>query len=287
MTPRNSSPVHPWRAIFARRIQRLQRMEIQFAKWHGTGNDFIMIDDRDGTFPVDDRAFVQHLCDRHRGIGSDGIVLIQPPKSPDTEFHMEFFNPDGSQSFCGNGSRCAYAYWCELFGSRSEARFTAIDGEHSGIWKDGMVSITLSFQGGIKRGTDGASVDFINTGSPHELVWVDDPDSVSIMEEGPRRRNAERHGPGGTNVNFVRVESAVLHMRTYERGVEAETLSCGTGVVAAAISALDRKVLSTPVHVRTRGGSLQVEALRSGVGEFGEVRLTGPVKAVFTGRING
>lgn len=134
---------------------------------------------------------MQHLCDRHRGIGSDGIVLIQPPKSPDTEFHMEFFNPDGSQSFCGNGSRCAYAYWCELFGSRSEARFTAIDGEHSGIWKDGMVSITLSFQGGIKRGTDGASVDFINTGSPHELVWVDDPDSVSIMgykarEEGTR-----------------------------------------------------------------------------------------------------
>ena len=145
-------------------------MEIHFAKWHGTGNDFIVIDDRVGTFPVDDRARVQHLCDRHTGIGSDGIVLIQQPNSPDTEFHMEFFNPDGSRSFCGNGSRCAYAFWCELSGSGSEARFTAIDGEHSAIWKDGMVSITLSFHGDIQRGTDGASVDFINTGSPHELV---------------------------------------------------------------------------------------------------------------------
>jgi len=260
-------------------------MEIQFAKWHGTGNDFIMIDDRKGTFPLDDRAFVQHLCDRHTGIGSDGVVLIQRPRGSDTEFHMEFFNPDGSKSFCGNGSRCAYAFWCEIRGSRAEAMFTAIDGKHAGMWSDELVSITLSFQGGIQRGTDGPSVDFINTGSPHELVWVADPDNVSIMEEGQRRRNAERHAPGGTNVNFVRVESGVVHMRTYERGVEAETLSCGTGVVAAALSAMDRKEVGSPVQVRTRGGSLQVEAEQNGVGEFGGVRLVGPVKAVFTGRI--
>lgn len=260
-------------------------MELLFAKWHGTGNDFILIDDRAGTFPVDDRTIVQHLCDRHMGIGSDGLILIQKSSTSDMEFHMEFFNPDGSKSFCGNGSRCAYAYWCGVRGSRAAALFTAIDGKHSGTWCDEMVSISLSFEGGIERGTDGPSVDFINTGSPHELVWVADPDSVPIMEEGPRRRYAERHAPGGTNVNFVHVKNGVVYMRTYERGVEGETLSCGTGVVAAAISALGRKELGSPVQVRTRGGSLRVEAERNGVGEFGDVRLIGPVKEVFTGRI--
>ena len=263
----------------------MERMQINFAKWHGTGNDFILIDDRKGTFPMDDRAMVKGLCDRHTGIGSDGLILIQKPRVADTDFHMEFFNPDGSQSFCGNGSRCAYAYWCGLNGSDEVAHFTAIDGKHAGMWSDGMVSITLSFQGGVQRGTDGHSVDFINTGSPHELVWVADPDSVPIMEEGPRRRYAEKHAPGGTNVNFLCVVSGVVYMRTYERGVEAETLSCGTGVVAAAISAMDRNEVDVPVQVHTSGGVLQVDAERNGAGEFSSVRLTGPVKEVFTGRI--
>ncbi len=258
-------------------------MQLHFAKWHGTGNDFILVDDRQGLFPSKDLELVRELCDRHLGIGSDGLVLIQGPKEKGMEYHMEFFNPDGSRSFCGNGSRCAFAFWCRISESGGKARFTAIDGTHDAEWKDGKVRISMNFQGGVSRGIDGPDVDFLNNGSPHELVWVSGPEEVDIMVEGPERRYAERHAPGGCNVNFVRTEQGVVEMRTYERGVEAETLSCGTGVVAAALSALDRGVVSGPVVVRTRGGDLAVEAERSGDGGFGNIALIGPVKEVFTG----
>ncbi len=259
-------------------------MELRFAKWHGTGNDFILIDDREGMFPVTDEL-VRRLCDRHFGIGSDGLILIQGPRDPSSDFHMAFFNPDASRSFCGNGSRCAFAFWSGLIGARGPAAFTAIDGLHQGEWRDGLVAVTLRDVAMIKRGSDGESVDFIHNGSPHELVWVDDPASVAIMHEGPERRYAPAHAPGGANVNFLRVANGTVEMRTYERGVEAETLSCGTGVVAAALSALMRGSVRAPVRVSTPGGTLTVEARLDAEGAK-DIRLIGPVSYVFNGAVS-
>lgn len=258
-------------------------MELRFAKWHGTGNDFILIDDREGTFPAKD-ALVRRLCDRHFGIGSDGLILIQAPRVTSADFHMEFFNPDASKSFCGNGSRCAFAFWSGLHGRVASSSFSAVDGIHWGEWHEGGVAVTLRDVATIRRGSDGDAVDFIQNGSPHELVWVDDPATVPIMIEGPKRRYATAHAPGGTNVNFLRVKDGRVDMRTYERGVEAETLSCGTGVVAAALSALVRGAVQLPVRVNTPGGVLLVEAELHPQGAK-QIRLIGPVQPVYNGTI--
>lgn len=259
-------------------------MLLPFAKWHGTGNDFILVDDRSGIFPVADLALVRHLCHRHFGIGSDGLILVQAPHEQGTHFHMEFFNPDGSRSFCGNGSRCAFAFWSALEGRAAEGRFTAIDGEHDGRWEGEEVAITLPDVQRIQQATDGPAVDFIHTGSPHELVWVADVEAVDLPADAPPRRHAARHGAGGSNINYVQPEPQGIRMRTFERGVEAETLSCGSGVVAAALSALRRAQAKAPVVVRTRGGVLRVEATPQGDG-FAQVRLIGPVQQVFTGTV--
>jgi diaminopimelate epimerase len=260
-------------------------MELHFAKWQGTGNDFIMVDDREATFPVHDLDMVRRLCDRHFGIGSDGLVLIQAASGKDLDFHMEFFNPDGSRSFCGNGSRCAFAFWNGLEGSTRSARFSAIDGAHSATWVGEDVAISLPPVDRVHWAVHGTDVDNIHTGSPHELVWVVDVDAVDIRSDGPERRYATRHGAGGSNVNYVQPWKDGLRMRTYERGVEAETLSCGSGVVAAALSALLRGHAVVPVAVGTRGGELRVEARRSGGNGFDDIRLIGPVRKVFHGTI--
>ncbi len=257
-------------------------MQQRFSKWEGTGNDFILIDDRAGKFPGNDIELIKRSCDRHFGVGSDGLILIQAPRSEGSDMHMEFHNPDGSRSFCGNGSRCAVAFWSSLTGAK-RARFTAIDGPHDGEWSEGSVVITLPNMPDVSIGTDGVNVDFIHTGSPHELVWVEDVEAVDIRADAPARRFAERHGAGGSNINYLMVNGRFLYMRTYERGVEAETLSCGSGVVAAALSAIQRGFLRSPVDVHTRGGILRVEAERgSGGGSVG-VQLAGPVREVFHG----
>jgi diaminopimelate epimerase len=256
-------------------------MRIGFEKWHGTGNDFILIDDRAGSFPANDLDLVRRLCDRHFGIGSDGLILIQPPREEGTAFHMVFFNPDASRSFCGNGSRCAFAAWSGWNGNAHRARFTAIDGAHEGEWRDGLVAVTLQDVPSIWNEADH---DYIHNGSPHEVVRVLDVDAIDIMIDGPARAHHPRRGEGGTNVNYIRVQNGQVRMRTFERGVEAETLSCGTGVVAAALSALNRHEVQAPVPVRTRGGDLRVEAERVADG-WGRIALIGPAVRVFTGEI--
>ena len=256
-------------------------MKIEFSKWHGTGNDFILIDDRKAVFPADPER-IKRLCDRHFDIGSDGLILIQEPKEKGIDFHMEFFNPDASRSFCGNGSRCAYAFWCTLIGDRSEARFTAIDGVHQAEWRNGLVAVSIGKVESVDRDSD--EVDRIHTGSPHELVWVEDPHRIAVVTEGRKRRNDPKHAPGGTNVNFITVKDGSVRMRTYERGVENETLSCGTGVVAAALSALSRDRANSPVKVIAPGGELSVEAERRNEG-WHQIRLIGPAIPVFQGWI--
>jgi len=266
----------------------------EFTKWHGTGNDFILVDDRAGTFPSTDARAIQRMCDRHFGVGSDGLILIQAPRSAGSSFHMEFFNPDASRSFCGNGSRCAFAFWRTLqgepwhmaSGDHVRASFTAIDGLHLGMVRTpGEVAITLNPSVVVER-IDG-HVDLMDTGSPHLLVWVEDPETVDILPAAHAYRYNDRFRAAGVNVNFVRWNAAAgrVEMRTYERGVEAETLSCGTGVTAAALDARHRGLaLDKLVQVVTRGGRLQVDT--TGKAD-GRVELIGPVEEVFRGTLTG
>jgi diaminopimelate epimerase len=265
-------------AIFA----AMDKQKLAFSKWEGTGNDFILVDDRTGTFPAHDIPFVRRLCDRHFGIGSDGLILIQEPKQAETRYHMEFFNPDGSKSFCGNGSRCAFAFHSALVTGTADARFTAIDGVHSAGWKTDSVAIGMRAVDRVERMN--TNIDFIDTGSPHLLCWVDDPETLDLVHEAHLHRYSERFKAAGVNVNFLRWRNDRLEMRTYERGVEAETLSCGTGVTAAALSAMARGVVSSACSVGTRGGELRVEATKVGEG-FTDISLIGPVRHVFTGEL--
>jgi diaminopimelate epimerase len=255
---------------------------IPFSKWQGTGNDFILIDDRRALFPANDLQLVRQLCDRHFGIGSDGLVLLRRPIAEGPDYHMEFFNPDGSRSFCGNGSRCAYALWCELVKDKGEARFTAIDGEHSARWAEDEVEISMQDVQGPER--IAAGTELLDTGSPHLVLWVDDPAAVDIVPAAHVHRYGARFKAAGVNVNFVRWHDGRVEMRTYERGVEAETLSCGTGVTAAAISAMARGKGQAALAVRTAGGTLGVTARMEG-NSFTDVHLRGPVRKIFEGGV--
>ncbi len=269
---------------------RSMGMRIDFSKWEGTGNDFIVLDDRNGIFPGDDAGLVGRLCHRHFGIGSDGILLIQRPELAGTAYHVDFLNPDGSRSFCGNGSRCGFAFWRGLMGddpiaedgAHAAAVFTAIDGAHDArMAGESVVAITMSVPGAIERIAD--DVDLVDTGSPHLLVWVGDPGSVDILVTARHHRNGPRFAKHGVNVNFLTVADGRVRMRTYERGVEDETLSCGTGVTAAALGAVARGLLPPgEVCVDTRGGQLRVVVPVS-ADPAGPVSLVGPVREVFTG----
>jgi diaminopimelate epimerase len=255
---------------------------LSFSKWQGTGNDFILIDDRGGGFPEDGDRLVHRLCDRHFGIGSDGLILLREPKAEGSAYHMEFFNPDASRSFCGNGSRCAYAFWCMVVKDQGAVRFTAIDGAHEARWTGSEVEVSMRDVKGMER-IDETS-DLIDTGSPHLVLWVDDPAEVDILPAAREHRYGARFKDAGVNVNFVRWREGRVEMRTYERGVEAETLSCGTGVTAAALSAMAREKADGDIAVRTPGGELHVTASMAR-GSFTDIRLRGPVRLVFQGTV--
>lgn len=257
--------------------------ELRFSKWQGTGNDFIVIDDREGSFPAQDLALVRRLCDRHFGIGSDGLILIQAPRTGGTSYHMEFFNPDASKSFCGNGSRCAFAFWSSITDDHGPTSFTAIDGEHKAAWVDGSVMVGMRPVSTIE--VVDARTDLINTGSPHLVIWVDDPAAIDLIPEARKYRYNPVFGLDGVNVNFVRWHDGRVEMRTYERGVEAETLSCGTGVTAAALSALRRGHGGEGCDVRTPGGDLRVLATTDGAIGFAHISLCGPAIEVFQGSV--
>lgn len=260
----------------------MDERKLAFSKWEGTGNDFILVDDREGDFPAQDISVVRRLCDRHFGIGSDGLILVQRPKQADVHYHMEFFNPDGSRSFCGNGSRCAFAFYSGLIGAKKAGRFTAIDGVHDASWQGELVSIGMRNVDRVDR-LD-ATTALIHTGSPHLLCWVDAPEEVDIVPAAHRFRYSERFKAEGVNVNFLRWHNARLEMRTYERGVEAETLSCGTGVTAGALSAMARGLANGECTVLTRGGELRVQA-ETQDGGFTNISLIGPVRRVYDGEV--
>ena len=259
-------------------------MTIPFWKMHGAGNDFILVDDRNLGFPAADTAFIRRICDRRRGVGSDGLLLIQP--STAENFKMRFFNPDGSPAdMCGNGARCLARLACELGVAPADMRIETAAGPvraevlpplvrlYLTLPKDWRLNLQVPWQGRE------VSLHFVNSGVPHAVCPVADVAAVDVAAFGAFIRRHPLFQPQGTNADFIQVTGPdALAIRTYERGVEAETLACGTGIVAAALVAERLKLVRAPVHVKTAGGDVLEVGLQP-------LTLTGPAEHSFRGEI--
>ncbi len=250
---------------------------MEFYKYHGTGNDFIIIDNRTGHFSKNNE-FVKQLCDRRFGIGADGLILLENSESAD--FKMVYYNADGHESsMCGNGGRClvAFAHFLGLF--ETKTTFNAVDGLHEAQLRDNVVKLKMIDVGNIEK-IDGHFV--LNTGSPHFVTHVEELEDFDVYKNGNKIRNSATYCQEGINVNFSSVISDdTLFVRTYERGVEDETLSCGTGATAAALVFMEEQGKSS-VNVKVLGGMLKVYAEQDEKG-FHNVWLEGPATQVFRG----
>lgn len=260
-------------------------MLVHFSKYHGTGNDFVMIDGRTQETSFLSTKVIRSLCDRRFGIGADGLIILE--ESPDSDFTMRYFNADGREgSMCGNGGRCITAFALKLGIISKSATFNGIDGMHeANILADGEISLKLGDVSGIEPLEDGY---LLNTGSPHFVKFVGDLEKVEVENEGKLIRHETRFGKGGVNVNFVEQgpTSDQITVRTFERGVEGETWSCGTGVSAAAITAFFQSGSDKfSYEVQTRGGKLGVTFKSMGKKNFKEIYLKGPASHVYDGTI--
>lgn len=257
-------------------------MRIDFYKYQGTGNDFIILDNRLGNFTQLTSVEIAFLCDRRFGIGADGLMLLQLKEGYD--FEMVYYNADGAEgSMCGNGGRCLVAFAKQMNVIDKTARFLATDGFHEAVLKEnGWVELKMKDVDEIEKATDHS---VLNTGSPHYIKWDTNLEKTDVFTEGRRIRNSTPFRTNGINVNFVQVHSTHLSVRTYERGVEAETFSCGTGVTAAAIAASDERIGIQEKKIVTPGGELKVKFKKRSDTSFEDIWLCGPAKFVFSGSI--
>lgn len=253
-------------------------MDFTFYKYHGTGNDFILIDDRGERFPSTDKELIAGLCKRRFGIGADGLILLRNDRESD--FKMLYFNSDGGEStMCGNGGRSIVQFAFDLGIIGNQTTFRAIDGLHNAKVDEEGVALEMIEPTKIKEVKNGF---FIDTGSPHHVSLVADVDEVDVFNQGRKWRN-EIYGDEGANINFVEVFDEGIKVRTYERGVEDETYSCGTGVTAAAIVAYSEGIVSKkPVKVVTLGGELSIDFTTDN-SSYTKVVLTGPATYVYEG----
>lgn len=258
-------------------------MQLTCYKYQGTGNDFVIIDNREKNISLSTEQ-VRLLCDRRFGIGADGLMLLE--LEPGIDFKMVYFNSDGRESsMCGNGGRCITAFAKSLGIISSEAKFLAIDGMHEAKIADNFVSLKMN---DVRQMEVGEDFFFLNTGSPHYVKFVNNLDSFNVYEEGRKIRYSNRFKEEGTNVNFVERRGHELFVRTYERGVENETLSCGTGVTAVALVA-GFKGWSTDKHscrIKTPGGNLNVKFEKVLESTFYNIWLEGPATFVFKTEID-
>jgi len=260
-------------------------MQIPFKKYQGTGNDFVIIDNRKTIFNKANLEAIQLICDRKFGIGADGLILIENHEKYD--FNMVFFNPDGSQSFCGNGSRCAVQFAHELgIITNTKTMFVSTDGLHEALVL-GKSNIKLKMHNVIDITTADDHY-FMNTGSPHYVSFQKNINDLDIIQKGREVRYAEAYKTiNGTNVNFIEEKTAENLVRTYERGVEDETLSCGTGVTACAISiALKNNLTKGEINIITKGGNLSVSLEKTAENHFTNIWLEGAATFVFEGTIS-
>ncbi|NND52191.1 MAG: diaminopimelate epimerase [Flavobacteriaceae bacterium] len=257
-------------------------MTQEFYKYHGCGNDFIIIDNRTNTFDKSDPAKIAELCHRRFGIGADGLILLEDHETLD--FKMVYYNSDGNQSsMCGNGGRCIthFAHYLNLLDIK--ATFEAIDGVHHSILKDDVIRLQMQNVSGIGRMNNDI---ILNTGSPHIVRLVDDLAKVDIDKSGAELRYSETFKDDGINVNFVeKINDENFKVRTYERGVEAETLSCGTGVTAVAIAMnFIGETEKNLINLKTPGGDLQV-SFEKRTNAYIDIWLVGPAVQVYKGEI--
>jgi len=259
-------------------------MKINFSKYHGAGNDFILIDNRKRSVELS-AVQIALLCDRHFGVGADGLMLLQ--ESDKNDFVMRYFNADGNEaSLCGNGGRCIVSFARHLDIIRNKTSFMAVDGQHEAKILTSAENVDIvnlkmnDVDSWEKKGKD----TILDTGSPHFIRLVSDVDEIDVFTEGRKIRNSATYGKDGINVNFVSTEEDGLKIRTYERGVENETLACGTGAVAAALSSFFDNY-NSPVLLNASGGALKV-SFDHKENKFTNIWLEGPATFVFDGEIN-
>tara|TARA_R110002049_G_scaffold45022_2_gene131585 strand:+ start:5076 stop:5846 length:771 start_codon:yes stop_codon:yes gene_type:complete len=254
-------------------------MNLTFYKYQGTGNDFVMIDNRSSIFNKRDIKLISKLCDRNFGIGADGVILIENDENFD--FKMIYLNADGSETFCGNGGRCAVAFAKHLNIINNNTHFIAVDGEHFAKIENGIVSLKMIDVDEIKVQENAV---FAYTGTQHHVELVDSLDNYPVFENGKKIRNS--YSDPGSNVNFVQqINNTTFRVRTYEKGVENETLACGTGVTAVAIAMhKTKKTTSNLISLPVEGGNLEVSFTEED-GIYKNVHLKGPATFVFKGEI--
>ncbi len=255
---------------------------MRFFKYQGTGNDFIIFDDRNQFFKLGQKQIAQ-LCHRRFGIGADGLMLLQ--NANDYDFRMVYYNADGSLgTMCGNGGRCLVRFAADLGIVAGKTNFIAVDGPHTALISQEVISLQMQNVSEISQINQDH---FTNTGSPHYVRFCEDVQSYDVRNTGAEIRYSDAFAEqGGTNVNFVQdLGQNGLFVRTYERGVEDETYSCGTGVTAAALCAAEQLGQQSPIQIQTLGGQLSVSFEGNARDGFTNIFLTGPAVNVFEGEI--
>jgi diaminopimelate epimerase len=258
-------------------------MKVSFKKYQGTGNDFIIIDNYHGEPIHLEIKQIKKLCDRHFGIGADGLMLLN--KKEGYDFEMKYYNADGNESsMCGNGGRCLVKFAHESGIHKSKYHFTAVDGEHEAeIDIEGTVSLKMKDVSKVEYHTNHA---ILNTGSPHFVKFAADVENIDVVDSGRGIRYSDDFEEEGINVNFVEnLTEDSIYVRTYERGVEDETLSCGTGVTAAALLSAHNENGFNTVDVKTPGGHLSVEFNKVDDEHFTDIWLCGPAVFVYKGEV--
>jgi len=254
---------------------------VEFFKYQGTGNDFVMIDDRSEQFDLNNHNRIAHICNRKFGIGADGLILIR--NHMEADFEMIYYNADGYlTSLCGNGSRCAVKFAYQLGVIGNQCTLMTVEGILKANIENDLVHIKMPDVNDVEVHKDHY---FLHTGSPHHICFVENVEQYDVFNEGRKIRSGAPYFEEGSNVNFVQpIDASQIFVRTYERGVENETLSCGTGVTAAAL-VQGLEGASSPIHVKTLGGKLQVSFERENK-RFKNIYLIGPAENVFTGKIS-
>lgn len=267
-------------------------MVLEFTKMNGAGNDFILLDNRAGQIRLTTEQIIR-WCDRHRGIGADGIMMLVPARSGKADWAWEFYNSDGSVAeMCGNGARCFARYVQKTAGMNRDFSFETAAGIISASFHGERVTVNLTKPKDLRLNETVAlkggpvTIHSLNTGVPHAVLFVPDADQAMVMQLGPEVRWHAHFAPRGTNVNFVQVLGPNhIRVRTFERGVEGETLACGTGVSASAMIAARVHHFSAPVKVQVQGGDTLEVGFKVAGPDFDEVRLTGPADFCFRGHI--
>jgi diaminopimelate epimerase len=267
-------------------------MLLEFTKMNGAGNDFVLVDGRTRN-PNLSAAQIERLCDRHRGVGADGLIVLIPCKSGKADWAWEFYNSDGKPAeMCGNGARCFGRFVKKVAGLNKDFTFETVAGIIAARFQGDRVTVNLTEPTSLKLGEQldlsvgKQTIHSLNTGVPHAVLFVPDADKAMVMQLGPELRHHPHFAPKGTNVNFVHVLGpGQIRVRTFERGVEGETLACGTGVTASALIASRVHKFNSPVKVQVQGGDQLEVNFRERNGGFADVSLTGPADFVFEGKV--